>query len=89
MSKTIFVGNLPWSATDDDLARVFSDLAEIESSRVVTDRETGRSRGFGFIEVPDEDFDRVLEAAQGLTMDDRQLTISAAQERKPRQYNRY
>src|SRR6478609_6407325 len=52
--KKLFVGNLPWSATEGDVASLFADVGEVLSVRVVADRETGRSRGFAFVELDDE-----------------------------------
>lgn len=84
MTRTIYVGNLPWAATEEDLINAFSQFGPVQSARVVTDRETGRSRGFGFIEVADEDADRMIAAAQGMEMGGRELTINEAQEKRPR-----
>lgn len=85
MTRTIYVGNLPWAATEEDLTAAFSQFGPVQSARVVVDRETGRSRGFGFVEVADEDLERILAAAQGMEMAGRELTINEAQERRPRQ----
>lgn len=51
--KKLYVGNLPWSVTDSELESFFSGLGEVISARVITDRDTGRSRGFGFVEMDD------------------------------------
>lgn len=85
MSKTLYVGNLPWSATEDDLNQAFSPYCEVINCRVITDRETGRSRGFGFVEINDDDVDRVVRAVNGLIMGGRPLKVNEA---RPRQ-NRY
>lgn len=53
MSKTLYVGNLPWSLREEDLKRIFAVHVPIRSVRIITDRDTGRSRGFGFVEVND------------------------------------
>lgn len=82
MSKTLYVGNLPWSATKEDLAALFGNLTQVKSSRIITDRNTGRSRGFGFIEVDDSDIDRVIEAMNGKDMGGREIIVNEA---KPRQ----
>lgn len=84
MTRTIYVGNLPWAATEDDLTQAFSQFGAVQSARVVTDRETGRSRGFGFIEVADEDVERMIAGAQNMEMGGRELTINEAQEKRPR-----
>lgn len=83
MTKTLYVGNLPWSATEDDLSQTFSPYCEVSSCRIITDRETGRSRGFGFVEInADEDTDKVVKALDGLLMDGRPLKVNEA---RPRQ----
>ena len=51
--KNIYVGNLPWSANDEELRELFAAFGSVSSARVITDRETGRSRGFGFVEMDD------------------------------------
>lgn len=50
----IYVGNLPWSTTEESLRTLFEEYGEVSSAKVITDRETGRSRGFGFVEMPDD-----------------------------------
>jgi len=82
MTTTLYVGNLPWSLTDDELAQAFSIHAAVKSSRVITDRETGRSRGFGFVEVDDEDAQRVIAAMNGSKIGGRVIVVNEA---KPRQ----
>lgn len=84
MAKTIYVGNLPWSATEDDLTQLVSPHATVLSSRVASDRETGRSRGFGFVEVQDDQLQAAIDALQNVEMDGRVLTINEARPREPR-----
>ena len=84
MAKTIYVGNLPWSATEDDLTQLVSPHAQVVSVRVAMDRETGRSRGFGFVEVEDSQLQAALDALQNIEMDGRVLTINEARPREPR-----
>ena len=55
MSKTLYVGNLPWSASKEDLASLFANITQVKSSRIIIDRDSGRSRGFGFVEVEEDD----------------------------------
>lgn len=86
MTKTIYVGNLPWSTTEESLAEAFTQFGPVQSCRIVTDRETGRSRGFGFVEVNDEDTERIITAAQGLSLEGRVLTVNEARERGPRRF---
>ena len=84
MAKNLFVGNLPWSATEDDLTQLVSPHATVLSARIATDRDTGRSRGFGFVEVADEQLQQAVDALQGVEMGDRLLTINEAKPREPR-----
>lgn len=83
MTKTLYVGNLPWSITEDELAQEFSAHSEVISARVITDRETGRSRGFGFVEVPEEDAERVVNGMNGYLLGGRELTVNEAKPREP------
>jgi RNA recognition motif-containing protein len=82
MIKTLYVGNLPWSATEEELTELFGTKAEVISARIVTDRQTGRSRGFGFVEVPEESVAEVIEGLNGYEMDGRQITVNEARERR-------
>lgn len=82
MAKTLYVGNLPWSATDTALSEAFSEYGSVVSSRIITDRETGRSRGFGFVEVEDDDADKMVAAMNGTDFGGRQIVVNEA---KPRQ----
>ena len=88
MQKTIYIGNLPWSVTNEDLQKTVSQYAEVLTVRIATDRETGRSRGFGFVEVPADKAEAVIEALNGSTWEDRQLTVNEARprEERPRRY---
>ncbi len=82
--KKIYVGNLPWSATEDALRELFSTIGSVHSVAVITDRETGRSRGFGFIEMDDSDAERAISELNGREMDSRPLRVNEAQERQSR-----
>lgn len=84
MAKTIYIGNLPWEATDGDLNDVVSPHATVLSVRVATDRETGRSRGFGFVEVEDDQMQQAIDALQNVEMGGRLLTVNEAKPREPR-----
>ncbi|GFM34451.1 RNA-binding protein [Desulfovibrio subterraneus] len=86
MSKNIYVGNLSWSATDDDLRSLFSNYGNVLSAKVVEDRETGRSRGFGFVEMDNADALQAIEALNGQNFQGRDLRVNEAQprERRPR-----
>jgi len=82
MAKTLYVGNLPWSTTDTALADAFRPHGTVLSSRIITDKETGRSRGFGFVEVEDADADKMVAAMHGTDFGGRQIVVNEA---KPRQ----
>lgn len=83
-NKTLYVGNLPWAVSEEDLVRAFSQYAEVASARIVTDRETGKSRGFGFVEVNEEQVPAVIEALNGAEWAGRALTVNEAQPRPDR-----
>jgi len=82
LSRTLYVGNLPWSITSEELADAFRAHGEVISSRVITDRQTGRSRGFGFVEVADEDADQMIAAMNGAELGNRPLTVNEAKARE-------
>ncbi len=81
MSRTLYVGNLPWSTKAEDLQDVFSRHGEVISTRVITDRETGRSRGFGFVEVIDKDVESMIAALNGTELEGRVITVNEAREK--------
>lgn len=83
--KSIFVGNLPWSTTDADLSALFTEFGAVISARVVNDKFTGKSRGFGFVDMSDEDALKAIAGLTGKKMGDRELTINEA---KPKTENR-
>lgn len=76
--RTLYVGNLPWSVKPEDLEAAFAQHGEVVSSRIITDRETGRSRGFGFVEVGDNDADKMIEVMNGAELGGRALTVNEA-----------
>jgi RNA recognition motif-containing protein len=86
MAKALYVGNLPWSVTEEDLRQLFTTDAQVEvdSVRLVTDRETGRSRGFGFVEVPEQSVERAIQALNGVEFGGRTLTVNEAKPREER-----
>lgn len=82
MSISIYVGNLPWRTTADDLKALFEPFGEVENARIVTDRETGRSRGFGFVDMAaEEDAKRAIAELHNQDYGGRPLTVSEAQTR--------
>lgn len=82
--KRIYVGNLPWSADESALRNLFATVGEVHSAAVITDRETGRSRGFGFIEMDNADADKAISQLNGQDMDGRPLRVNEARERTER-----
>lgn len=85
MSRKIYVGNLPWSTTSSDLEAMFSPHGAVRSAEVISDRETGRSRGFGFVEMEtDEGLQAAINALNGHEVNGRPLTVNEARERTPR-----
>ena len=81
MTKTLFVGNLPWSVTDDELSQKFQEVAAVISARVITDRNTGKSRGFGFVEVSEDLAESVIRALDQSEWEGRVIRVSEAQPR--------
>jgi len=82
MVRTLYVGNLPWATKPEELTEAFAAHGEVISSRIITDKDTGRSRGFGFVEVNDADADKMIEAMNGADFNGRPLTVNEA---KPRE----
>lgn len=83
MSKNIYVGNLPFNTTSDDLRDAFAAHGTVTRAQVVTDRETGRSRGFGFVEMS-EGGDTAITALNGKEFQGRTLTVNEARPREDR-----
>jgi cold-inducible RNA-binding protein len=81
----IYVGNLAWGCTNDDLMQLFSQHGTVARAQVILDRETGRSRGFGFVEMPNEAEAKVaVEALNNFNFQGRPLTVNEARPREPR-----
>ena len=85
MAKNIYVGNLVWDATQDDLFNLFQEHGKVTRAQVIMDRETGRSRGFGFVEMEnDGEAEAAINALNGKESDGRQLTVNEARPREDR-----
>ncbi|HEY6330037.1 MAG TPA: RNA-binding protein [Blastocatellia bacterium] len=84
MSKRIYVGNLSYQTTEDDLADLFGQIGEVASSNIITDRDTGRSKGFGFVEMGNEDADKAIAQLNGRELNGRALTVNEARPREER-----
>ena len=88
----LYVGNLPFTATDEAVNALFSKHGTVEKVSLITDRDTGRPRGFGFVEMSNADASRAMQALNGTDFDGRSLKVSEAQERertgggRPRRY---
>jgi RNA recognition motif-containing protein len=84
VTKRLYFGNLSWSVDDTELTNAVAQYGRVISARVVTDRETGRSRGFGFVEVEEDDAQTVIDSMNGLEWNGRPLTVNEAREREDR-----
>ncbi len=79
--KKLYVGNLPFSATEDEISELFGQHGTVHSVALINDRETGRPRGFGFVEVDDDALQAMISALDGAEMGGRNLRVNEAQER--------
>ena len=81
----IYVSNLAYNATDYDLRQLFESYGEVDTIRIITDRDTGQSRGFGFVEMPDSSAAKAaIQGLQGKELGGRTLTVNEARPREPR-----
>ena len=78
MTKKVYVGNLPFKTTEEDLANLFSSVGPVESVSIITDRDTGRSKGFGFVSMGSEDADKAITQFNGTDFNGRALTVNEA-----------
>ena len=84
MSKSIYVGNLPWAATEEQVQDLFAEYGKVLSVKLVSDRETGRARGFGFVEMEDGEAQAAIEALDNYRFGGRTLRVNEAKPRAPR-----
>ncbi len=82
--KNIYVGNLPFSANDDEVKGLFEAYGTVNSVNLITDRDTGRLRGFGFVEMEDADATKAIESLDGQDFGGRSLKVNEAKEREER-----
>lgn len=86
MAKKLYVGNLPYSVDDETLHSHFAQYGTVESAKVIMDRESGRSKGFGFVEMAqDSDADSAIEKSNGAELNGRALNVSEARPQAPRE----
>lgn len=85
MATNIYIGNLSYDTTEDTLRTLFGEFGEVESARVITDRYTGRSKGFGFVEMTAEDAaEEAIDALNGKSVDGREIRVDKAKPRTER-----
>ena len=85
MGNKLYVGNLPFSASDDSQREKFAQAGQVESARIITDRDTGRSKGFGFVEMSTEqEASEAIRKFNGTELDGRSLTVNEARPMTPR-----
>ena len=85
MGKRLYVGNLPFSATDESLMQMFQQAGQVESAKVITDRDTGRNKGFGFVEMStDQEAADAITKFNGADFEGRSLTVNEARPMPPR-----
>jgi RNA recognition motif-containing protein len=86
MSKRLYVGNLPYSITEGSLHEMFSEIGPVESVKLITDRDTGRSKGFAFVEMASDDAaEHAIAEFNGRKLEGRPLTVNEAKPQQPRQ----
>ncbi len=89
MGKKLYVGNLPFSATDDTLADAFRPFGNVDSARVIMDRASGRSKGFGFVEMSsDDEAEQAIQKLNGSSLEGRPITVNEAKPMVPREEGR-
>jgi len=80
--KQIYVGNLPYKSTEEEVKKLFSQYGEVSSVKLITDRETGRARGFGFVEMDEESAKAAIQALDGEEFEGRRLKVNEARPKK-------
>lgn len=84
MAKKLFVGSLSWDTTDQTLSDFFSQVGQVLSANVIKDKFTGRSRGFGFVEMEDADAEKAMKELNGQMLDGRAITVNEARPQEAR-----
>ena len=88
MVKSIYVGNLPFSVSENEVRDLFASYGDVQSAKLINDRETGRFRGFGFVEMEEAAANEAIRALNGSDLGGRALKVNLAQE-KPQRQNRW
>ena len=90
MAKKVYCGNLSYDTTDDSLRQAFAEHGEVASVNIITDRYSGRSKGFGFVEMAtDEAAQEAISAMNGKVLDGREIKVAEAKPRRDRTFDRY
>lgn len=89
MQARLFIGNLSWNTTDSDLSDLVSQQAEVLDAKVISDRDTGRSRGFGFVTIETDRVQDVIRALDGQDVDGRAIRVNEAEEKPQRDRGGY
>jgi len=84
MGKRLYVGNLSYQTTETELTNLFEGVGPVESANIITDRDTGRSKGFGFVEMSSEDAEKAIAQFNGTDLNGRALTVNEARPREER-----
>ena len=84
MAVTLYVGNLPWTVTEDELADAFSRVGQVGEVRIIADQTTGRSRGYGFVEIEGVTLQEAIQMMEGAEVRGRRLTVGPAKPRPQR-----
>jgi len=84
MAKSLFVGNLPWTTTEDELKSKFEENVKVIAARIITDKFSGKSKGFGFVEVEDADAEKAVSSMNGQKFGDREIVVNEARPREER-----
>ncbi len=87
MSKKLYVGNLAFQTTEEELNGIFSQFGAVESVTIITDRDTGRSKGFGFVVMEEADADKAIEQLNGSQLGGRNLTVNEARPMVKREFS--
>lgn len=88
MSKKLYVSNLPYSLNDETLGQLFCDIGTVVSAKIITDRDSGRSKGFGFVEMStSEEATNAIKKVNGMEINGRAISVAEARPQKPRENN--